>query len=186
MENKISSIYCDWNGGIMLPSKRSTNTPLEIAPKGTCFTTSFSKIYISKYIINFAFTFCKDSIDGKTTFKVRSMDFQLTVEPIHCGPYEKYLQSTFPKISLKVYKFGVCNNLTDHGKAVFNKTSMDSQLLAQPDGSNVHETSLLYPYISQKFCDSFYELGFCNNWSGHGKASIFSKLNLSPLVSVTI
>ena len=47
---QIFVIPRDWNSGIMFPSKHSTNTPLEITPKGTCFTTSFSK-----YIINFVY-----------------------------------------------------------------------------------------------------------------------------------
>ena len=44
-------------------------------------------------------------------------------------------------------KLGVCNKLTE-GKAVF-KNEYGFQLIAQSDGSNVHETSLLYPNKSK-------------------------------------
>ena len=52
----------------------------------------------------------------------------------------------FSKLNLAP-KFGVYNNLTDHGKAVFNKNEYGCQLVAQPNWSNVHETSLIYPYM---------------------------------------
>ena len=41
-------------------------------------------------------------------------------------------------------KLGVCNNLADQGKAVFNKNEYGFQLIAQKDGQNVHETSWSY------------------------------------------
>ena len=50
----------------------------------------------------------------------------------------------FSKLNL-ITKPGVCNNLTDQGKAVFNKNEYGCQLLAQSDGSNVLETSLVNP-----------------------------------------
>ena len=50
---------------------------------------------------------------------------------------------TLPYPYIPSDRLGGCNNLT-HGKAVFNNKEYGCHLLAQPNGSNVHETSLKY------------------------------------------
>ena len=101
------------------------------------------------------------------------MDSQLIVEPSHSNPYGKYLIfDIFSKLNLSP-KFGVCNNMTNHGKAVC-KNEYGCQLLAQPGGSNVNETSLID--LSGNSLGIFSKLklttksGVCNNLTNQGKA----------------
>ena len=92
---------------------------------------------------------------GKAVFNKNEYGCQLLAQPGGSNVNETSLidlsgnsLGIFSKLKLTT-KSGVCNNLTNQGKAVFNKNEYGFQLIAQPDGSNVHETSLLYPNKSK-------------------------------------
>jgi hypothetical protein len=76
------------------------------------------------------------------------------------------------KGTCKIYntspKLGGCNDLT-HGKAVFNNKEYGYHLLAKPNGSNVHATSLKYPLTKSPS-----QVGGCNVLI-HGKAVFNNK-----------
>ena len=76
----------------------------------------------------------------------------------------------FNKLNLPP-KLGVYNNLTDHGKAVC-KNQYGCQLLAQPSGPNVNETSLIY--LPGNSLGIFSKSDVCNNLTNQGKA-VFNK-----------
>ena len=64
-----------------------------------------------------------------------------TQKPLRLNPKMEPRRPNDP--SSNPNRLGGCNNLT-HGKAVFNNKEYGCHLLAQPNGSNVHATSLKY------------------------------------------
>ena len=101
---------------------------------------------------------------------IKSLEKKGLEEPYKIKTDKRWFPSTSRnsprKGTCKIYntspKLGGCNDLT-HGKAVFNNKEYGYHLLAKPNGSNVHATSLKYPLIK-----SSTQVGGCNDLI-HGK-----------------